>query len=258
MKQYVKDLYKRKDLIGYLVTSGLKAQHRNSFLGYFWWLLDPLLSVLIYYFVVVMLFNRGGEGYGAYLIVGLVTWRWISTTISTASKAIVSRSNIITQIYMPKIIFPISTSLTQLINFGFGLIVIFLFLLILGVYPGYHLIYLPILILVSLLFLLFISSFISFFSVFIRDTSNILGHILKLLFYGTPVIWTPEFVPEQYLWITYYNPFATILDSFRDVLIYNHNPEWMPLLMISVISLVGITIILNYYKNNEYKIIKAL
>jgi len=62
MKKYLTDLYKRKDLILYLVTSGLKAQHRNSFLGYFWWLLDPLLGVFIYYFVVVVVFRRGGGG----------------------------------------------------------------------------------------------------------------------------------------------------------------------------------------------------
>jgi len=72
MKKYLTDLYKRKDLITYLVVSGLKAQHRNSLLGYFWWLLDPLLGVLIYYFIVVIIFRKaGGPDYGVFLVIGM-------------------------------------------------------------------------------------------------------------------------------------------------------------------------------------------
>ncbi|HXK61769.1 MAG TPA: ABC transporter permease, partial [Acidobacteriota bacterium] len=63
MNKYLHELARRKDLLLYLVVSGLKAQHRNTILGYFWWLLDPLLGVLIYYFVVVIVFKRGGDDY---------------------------------------------------------------------------------------------------------------------------------------------------------------------------------------------------
>lgn len=75
MRRYLNELYKRKDLILYLVTSGLKAQHRNTFLGYFWWLLDPLLGALIYYFIVVVVFRRGGNDYAMYLLIGIIAWR---------------------------------------------------------------------------------------------------------------------------------------------------------------------------------------
>ena len=70
MKSYLKELLNRKDLLLYLVKSGLKAEHRNSYLGYFWWLLDPLLNVLVYYFVVVIVLGRGGPNYATYLVIG--------------------------------------------------------------------------------------------------------------------------------------------------------------------------------------------
>ena len=79
MQQYVSELIKRRDLIFYLVKSGLKAQHKNSVLGYLWWLIDPFLNVGIYYFIVVVLFRRpGGADYGMHLVTGMMVWRWLS------------------------------------------------------------------------------------------------------------------------------------------------------------------------------------
>ena len=93
MNQYLRDLIRRKDLLAYLTTSGLKAQHRNSILGYFWWLLDPLIGVLIYYFIVVIVFDRSdGPDYGLYLVIGMIVWRWLSSTFQAASK---SRSRVV-------------------------------------------------------------------------------------------------------------------------------------------------------------------
>jgi len=144
MKKYLKEIFKRKDLIFYLVTSGLKAQHRNSYLGYLWWLLDPLLGALIYYFVVVVVFRAGKTGdYGVYLITGLIVWQWFSSTITTTSKSIVSQAGIISQIYLPKTIFPLGATLTQLVNFGFGLIIISIFLIFSKIIPGFNIVWLP-------------------------------------------------------------------------------------------------------------------
>ena len=122
--KYCKDLRKRKDLLLYLVVSNLKAQHRNTFLGYFWWLLDPLLGIAIYYFLVSVVFKRGGSDYGSYLVVGMVVWRWFDSTVNTSERSIHTQAGLITQIYLPKILFPIGATLSQLINFGFGLVII--------------------------------------------------------------------------------------------------------------------------------------
>lgn len=129
MKNYIQEILRRKDLLFYLVKSGLKAEHRNSYLGYFWWLLDPLLNVLVFYFLVVIILDRGDENFGLFLVIGLVVWRWISTSMNSASKSILRYSSIINQVYLPKSLFPISFTLTQLFNFGFGLIVIAGFLI---------------------------------------------------------------------------------------------------------------------------------
>ena len=136
MKSYLKEMLKRKDLLYYLVKSGLKAEHRNSYLGYFWWLLDPLLNVLVYYFLVVIVLERGGENYPLFLVIGLVAWRWISMIINASSRSILRYSSIVNQVALPKAIFPLSFTLTQLFNFMFGLIVMAIFLIVYGVKIG--------------------------------------------------------------------------------------------------------------------------
>ncbi|OIJ11704.1 teichoic acid ABC transporter permease [Anaerobacillus alkalilacustris] len=258
MRQYINEMLKRKDLLLYLVKSGLKADNRNSYLGYFWWLLDPLLNVVVYYFLMVIILGRGGENYAVYLVIGLVGWRWINTTISTSAKAITRYSSIINQVYLPKSIFPLATSFTQLFNFGFGLIVILLFLAIYGIIPGWQVIYLPFIIIIQLLFLLAMSMFVAYSCVFIRDIDNILSHILRLVFYASPIIWEGSMLPERFNWIVAINPFAIILDSYRAVLIWQSSPQLLGLFVIGLFSLAAIIVLFYYYSRNEHKIIKAL
>lgn len=258
MRQYLYEIRKRKDLILHLIQSGLKAEHRNSYLGYFWWLLDPLLNILVYYFLVVIVLGRGGENYAVFLVIGLVAWRWVSTTVNTSARAIVKYSSIINQVYLPKLIFPMTISFTQLINFLFGLVVIALFLAVYGVVPGWQIVYLPFIILVQLLFLLAISLLVAYVCVFIRDIDNILTHVIRVFFYASPIIWEGGRLPAEYSWVIDINPIAIIVGAYRDILMYQTSPPFTGLIVIATSSFLVIMATVFYYSRNEHKIIKAL
>ena len=259
MKRYIFDLFKRKDLLSYLVTSGLRAQHKNSLLGYFWWLLDPFLDVVIYYFIVVIVFKRaGGPNYGVYLVTGMIIWRWLGTTVRSASNSIISHAAIISQVYLPKSIFPISAAFTHFINFGFGMVVVSLFFIYFKIIPGIHILWLPIIVVVQLLFMLAIAFPIGFICVFFRDVNNLVGHGLRLWFFSSPVIWHPEMIPEKGQWLLTINPMYHILKAFRDVMINNMMPDIQALLVIGSISLVSIFPMIFYYSKKEHLILKSL
>ncbi|MBD2845928.1 ABC transporter permease [Paenibacillus sp. IB182496] len=258
MRNYLSEILKRKDLLIYLVKSGLKAEHRNSYLGYFWWLLDPLLGALIYYFLVVVILGRGGENYGVFLVIGLVAWRWTSSAVNSSSKAITSYTSIINQVYLPKAIFPMTRTFAQLINFVFGLAVIAIFLAFFGIMPSWHIVYLPFIMLVQLLFLISISLFLAYICVFVRDIDNILSHFIRLWFYASPVIWEGGRLPEQYQWIVNINPFAHIVTSYRNIFMYHQMPNLINLTVTGIASLLLIICLLLFYSKNEHKIIKAL
>lgn len=264
MFKYISEIRKRKDLLIYLVKSGLKAEHRNSFLGYFWWLLDPLLNVVVYYFLVAILLGRGGDNFAVFLVIGLVVWRWMSTTINGSARAITKYSSIINQVYLPKAIFPITVTSTNLINFVFGLAVIAIFLIATGTAPGWQLIYLPLIIGIQYVFLLAIAMFLSFVCVFVRDVENILTHVVRVLFYASPIIWDGGRLGEaieKFPWIEpliAINPIAHIVTAYRDVLMYQSSPQFIGLFIIGISSLAFIIGLIIYYKQNEHKIIKAL
>jgi ABC-type polysaccharide/polyol phosphate export permease len=258
MKQYIKELYRRKDLVHYLVTSNLKAQHRNSALGYIWWMLDPLLSVLVYYFLVVIVMNRGGEGYGPFLVVGLVVFKSFSASITNASKSIIRQAGIITQVYLPKAVFPIASSISQLINFIFGVLVILLFLLINKVPLGLSLLWFPYILVIHLITLTAISLFIAYICVFLRDIENFLTYVNMLLRYGSPVIWDITSLPERFRIIARINPLSAFLNSYRNIFLYNTAPEVVNLLIIGSISIAVSILFVYIYSKTEHKIVKIL
>lgn len=259
MKNYLRELLKRKDLLFYLVKSGLKADNRNSYLGYFWWLLDPLLNVLVYYFLIGIILNRGGENFAVFLVIGLVAWRWIQTTINSSAKSIIRYSSIINQVYLPKSIFPISITFTQMFNFAFGLIVVAIFLTFYGVIPGWQVVYLPLIILTQLIFLLSLGMVLAYITVFVRDIDHLLSHITRIFFYASPIIWEGGRLKDtDFAFVVDYNPIAIIVDSYRNVLMYQNNPNLVGLAVIFIISILVFNLMILFYSKNEHKIIKAL
>jgi lipopolysaccharide transport system permease protein/teichoic acid transport system permease protein len=260
MKQYVNELFKRKDLLIYLVISGLKAQYRNTFLGFFWWLLDPLLGVMVYYFLVVVVLGRGDDipNYGAFLVIGLIVWRWVRSVVNSSSKSIASNASIITRVYLPKAIFPLSVCFTQLINFSIGLVIAAVVLACFRIVPGVQLLWLPVLVLMQIIFLAALSLVVGYVCVFIRDIDNFIHHFMRVWFYASPVIWSSGRLPKKYSWIVDINPVTAYLNSYRNIFLYNQSPEFMKLLPVVAVSLIVIAAMVYYYSRHEHKIIKVL
>ena len=259
MFHYIKELWHRRELLLYLVTSGLKAENRNTFLGYFWWLLKPFLNVIIYYFLVVVIMKRGGPNYASFLIIGMVVFRYFSSTLGLSASVIINNAGIISQIYIPKAIFPLGSTLSQTVNFIFGLIVAELLLLFyFHVEQGVELICLPLIIVVQVFFHLAVSLFVAYICVFIRDFKNVISHIIMILHFVAPVIWEVTFLPPQYRWVVKYDPIAWILQAYRDVLMYRTYPNFKILFILMMLSFLAIIGMLAFYDKNEHKIIKTL
>jgi len=213
---------------------------------------------MVFYFLVVIILDRGGPDYPLFLVIGLVVWRLFSTSMNSSAKSILRYSSIINQVYLPKSLFPLSFTLTQLFNFAFGLVVIALFLAIYGVMPGWEIIYLPFLILVQMVFLLALGLVLAYVTIFIRDIDNIMGYVTRLFFYASPIIWEGGRLPPEYSFFVDVNPIAIIVTAYRDILMYGNSPDFTGLFIILFVSLIVGGFMLYYYSKNEHKIIKAL
>lgn len=258
MKKYLQELVKRKDLLVYLVVSGIKAEYRNTLLGYVWWILDPLLMGVVYYFLRVVVLGMEGDHIGAFLIIGLVAWKWITSAIKTSARSITGKSGIITQVYLPKALFPFGTTMTQAVNFSFGLIVIVFALAFYRLVPGLEVLWFPVIFIVQFMFLSAISLVLAYYSTFVRDIENVLNHIIRFWFYGSPVIWETGRLPAEYHYLLDLNPATAFLMGYRNIFMYQAAPDVSRLFLIGIGSFVIIVYMLYFYNMNEHKLIKAL
>ncbi len=258
MRKYLQELIKRKDLLLYLVVSGIKAEYRNTYLGYIWWILDPLLMGAVYYFLRVMILGMEGENIGAFLIIGLVAWKWITSTVSSATKSITQKAGIITQVYLPKALFPFGTTISQGVNFSFGLIVIAFFLAFYRIVPGIEVLWLPVIMAIQFMFLSAIGLVLAYYSTFVRDIENVLTHVMRFWFYGSPVIWEAGRLGPDYQYIVDANPASAFLMGYRNILMYHTAPDLDKLFLIGLVSTAMIAYMVYFYNLNEHKLIKAL
>jgi ABC-type polysaccharide/polyol phosphate export permease len=256
--QYLRDLWRRKDLLLYLVTSGLKADTRNTFLGYFWWLLDPALMVVTFLFVRIVLMGSSGENVVAFLATGLVVFQFFSQSLRMSARSITSKGGIITQVYLPKMMFPLGIILTQLINFAFGLIVVGIILLISGIRPGFELLWLPPIILCHMFFQIALGMVMAYAAAFVRDLDRIIGHVIMILRFTAPVIWEVERVPERLNWVLDVNPLAWLLEAYRAVLMYGSTPNILLILVLGLASLLSTVLLMVFYTFREHRIVKVL
>lgn len=258
IRQYLRDLWRRKDLLLYLVTSGLKADTRNTFLGYFWWLLDPAIYVLVFVFVRVVLIGRAGDDIVPFLASGLVVFQFFAATLTGSARSITSKSGIITQVYLPKAILPAGLVLTQLVNFLFGLVTVAVILAASGVVPGVEILWLPYLIAVQTLFHLAVALVMAYVAAFIRDLERVLSRLVLIMRFTAPVLWEGSRLPEQYHWVVDYNPLAWLLNAYRAVLMRGRAPDVSLMGWLGLSSVLVIGLLLVFYTYNEHRIVKVL
>jgi len=109
-----------------------------------------------------------------------------------------------------------------------------------------------------MLFMMALAFPIAYVCVFVRDINNIVNHLMRLWFFGSPVIWYEDMIPERGQWLLAINPMTHFLSSYRNVLMHNSCPDYLTLLYIGAISTIFVILMIYYYSHYEHKIIKSL
>jgi ABC-type polysaccharide/polyol phosphate export permease len=214
-------LLKYKELIKHLSLREIRARYKQSFLGFFWIILNPFFQMLIMSFVFsqIVRFSDLGVPYPIYLFVGLLPWTLFSNSLGSTIGVLSENASLIRKIYFPREILIISTLVAKLVDFFFASL-IFLGMMVLFQIPfSWHmLLFFPILF-VQLLFTFGLSLFLSATNLLYRDVQYLFQLVLGLWFYLTPVIYPIELFPEQYRWIFALNPMAVFINAYRQVLL---------------------------------------
>ena len=221
----MKQITTYKDLILFTVKARLEDDNKAHFIGYVWLLLEPFISAMIYYLVFKILLNRGEENYIQFLFIGIVTWKWFSTSLQNGASGIYSNRSLYKRIYLPKIIFPwieVMYSTTKFLIILSAVLLVYIAFLHTPVTINY--IYLPLLIFSQFVFIIGLTTLCSAILPYFVDLKIILGFVLRLGFYPTGVIFNIKRIPEKYHFLVDYNPMAQAVHSMRDIVVYGNKP----------------------------------
>jgi lipopolysaccharide transport system permease protein/teichoic acid transport system permease protein len=238
LRKLIHDIKQHKDLIYYLTVSELKSNTARTYLGLLWWILDPVLYMLVFYLLVQVILERGGEGYAVFLFVALIPLKWTTSCLVDGTKAIIANQRIIQQVYVPKIVFILSSLMVNTFKFMIGSVVMVIFILASGIRLGPESLYYLLIVPVQLILLLAGMVFLAHLGVYVRDIRNAIQYVARMLFFLSPVLFTMDQVPETLAPLLYLNPMTSLIVSYRLILLEHGEPLFSHLLIMVLISIV--------------------
>jgi lipopolysaccharide transport system permease protein len=237
-----KEIWRYKDLLYFLTLRGIKARYAQSILGVSWAIIQPLFSTIVFTLVFGGLAKVDSDGMPYFLFSYLALWPWnyFSGTLTESANSLIQNANMITKVYFPRMVLPLSAILSKLLDFLIAFVVVIGLLIYFRVTPGWGLVILPVLILQLLMTSLGIGMFLSALAVKYRDVKHALSFIVQLLLYAAPVVYSTNAVPEEYVPYFILNPMVGVIEGFRAAFLDRPIPwDWIwPGSILSVIFFV--------------------
>ena len=229
---------KYKDLILELTLREIKARYKQSFLGFFWVILNPFFQMVILSFVFSKILRMSGLGvpYPIFLYAGLLPWVFFANALSSATNSLVSNASLIKQIYFPREILVLATLFAKAFDFFLSFVVFLILMVFFKVSFSPFMLFFFLIFFLEFIFAFGISLILAAFNLLFRDVQYLLNLVLTLWFYLTPVIYAPEFFPEKYRFIFKLNPMAVFINAYRKVLLGKGMPNFSSLFIALLLS----------------------
>lgn len=260
VKRFIADMKKYREYAVYSAKSELKAEVADSHLSWMWWILDPLLFMLVYSFIAIIVFGKGEKYFAAFVFIGLSSWKFFNATVKQSVRLVSKNSGIVSKVYIPKYVLIIIQMLVNCFKMAISLLLVVGTMFIYRVPVSYRLIYFIPCMMVLFVVTFGVSCIVLHFGVYMDDLSNIMDVLLKLAFYLTGIFYSIEdkvgrALGEPYVTLLLRgNPAALVIDSLRKCMIYDTTPDLIALAAWFVggciLSFIGVRMI---YKNeNSY------
>ncbi len=244
-----KELYNYRELIKTSVKKDVGGKYKHSFLGVLWSFVNPLLQIAVYAIIFPLIMRSNIPNYTVFMVCGLIPWNFFATVLNRATYTMIENGNIIKKVYFPRSILPLSMVTSETVNFLISTIIIIAFSLIYGMGLSVYMLLYPILLVIQYILLLGISYILSSITVFFRDLQHIVGVIMQLLFYATPVVYSIDTIPANYQWILKLNPMTYIIEGYRNIVYYQTMPDMKK---IGIVLVLGIVLtIIGYFIFNK-------
>lgn len=265
MKRFFRDIVKYREYAVYSAKSSLKVEVANSYLNWLWWILDPLLLMLVYMFIGQVVFKSKIEAFPVFVFIGLTLWNFFNKNVMSSIKLIRGKKTVISKVYMPKFVLIFSKMVDNFIKMMICLGIVFVMMPIWNCKFTWQLLWLIPILLTLIVFTFGCSTICMHFGVFIDDLYNVVQVALRLVFYMTGIFYSIEgrLNKTHPYWgkvLSKYNPMALLINSARKVIL-THNFGLVDMKYLAawfvigcILSVIGVNLVYKY-ENGYVKVI---
>ncbi|HKP82180.1 MAG TPA: ABC transporter permease [Pyrinomonadaceae bacterium] len=232
----LRELWDYRELLYFLTWRDIKVRYKQTVLGAAWAVIQPLFMMLVFSLFFGKLAGVPSDGipYPVFSFCGLLPWQLFSYSLTQAGNSLVGSQNLITKVYFPRLVVPISAVLGGVIDFAIAFVLLLGMMFYYGIVPGWQMVALPGLVLLAVLAALGVGLWLSALNVQYRDVRYTIGFLVQFWMFATPVAYPSSIVPEKWRVLYALNPMVGVVDGFRWALLGKPESPGVPLL-ISVI-----------------------
>lgn len=249
-----KEIWRFRELFLVLAWRDIKIRYKQTALGAIWAIFQPFITMVIFsvFFGQLAKVPSDGSPYPIFAYSGLLFWSYFSNALTSTSNALIHDANLVKKVYFPRLILPMATALTPLIDFFIALLMLAILMIYFHFTPGWlGLLLIPALLIVSFLIATGLGLILASINAKFRDVRYILPFFIQLLLYLTPVIYPVSLIPEKYQWLLYLNPMTGVITTSRAALLGTSAIDWSNLSISLGMGVVVFLIGLTYFRRME-------
>lgn len=241
-----RELWAYRELLWVLTARDIKVRYKQTVLGAAWAIVRPVLTMLIFSVVFGTLAKMPSDGfpYPVFVYAALLPWTFFATAISTSGQSLVGSTNLVSKVYFPRLIIPLSSIGAGLIDLAISTVILLLMMLWYGVGWSFNLLAAPVLLMAVIFIALGVGTLLSALTVAYRDFTHLTPFIVQIWMYITPVIFPVSLVPERWQWLLYLNPMTGLIEGFRSAFLgkaFDMQGLGISFAMAVVIFVIGVT-----------------
>lgn len=247
----LRDLWMYRDLLYFLIWRDVKVRYKQTVLGVAWAVMQPLFTMLIFTLIFGRLAGMKSDGipYPLFAYAGLMSWTFFANAVTNSGNSLVGSANLITKVYFPRLLIPAAAVIAGLVDFAIAFVLLAVLMLYYKVGVTWHILMLPVLMLLTTLLATGVGMWASALNVKYRDIRYALPFIIQLWFFASPIIY-PASIFQRWRWVLALNPMAGLIEGYRAAL-FGRPFDWVMLALSAALTLALLTYAAFTFKRME-------
>ena len=248
-----KELRDYRDLFFFLIWRSVKVRYAQSAVGVGWAVIQPIASMVVFTVIFGRLVNVNSDGraYAVFAFAALVPWTYFSNALTQATNSLTKNANVISKVYFPRLIVPLSEVAARLVDFAIAFLILIILLLAYGQVPNAGILALPLLIAIMIATAAGLGLGLTALSIQYRDVNHAVGFAIHLLMYAAPVVYSVSIIPERFRLLYALNPMVGVIEGFRSALLGTRPMPWDLIGVGSIVAIAVAFVGLMYFRRKE-------